>query len=217
MSLTKGDFNEDWKTAIVRILLEKPGLELIHKNYRPVSNLCFLSKLVEWCMLWQLLDHCTQQDLIPDSWSAYRKNYSTERSLIKMTNDILLGFENQNITSIVIPDLSAAFDTVDHDVLLTILWDLFVFQGTTLKWFENYLHPRYFKFAIEGKYSKSKELTFSVPQGSCSGANLFPCYSSLIHDQINNSIALSGFMMIILFTKTLKQATRIKNIKPKQT
>ena len=69
-------------------------------------------------MLQQLLDHCTQQDLIPVSQSAYRKNYSTETSLIKMTNDILLGFENQNITSIVILDLLAGFDIVDH-VLLT--------------------------------------------------------------------------------------------------
>ena len=58
-----------------------------------------------------------------------------------MTNDILWGFENQNITSIVILDLSAAFDTVDHDILLTILQDHFGFQGTALKWFENDLGP----------------------------------------------------------------------------
>ena len=74
-------------------------------------------------MLQQLLDHCTQQDLIPDSHSAYRKNYSTETSLIKMTNDILWEFENQNVTSIVLLNLLAAFETVDHDVLLTILQD----------------------------------------------------------------------------------------------
>ena len=59
-----------------------------------------------------------------------------------MTNNILWGFENQNITSIVILDLSAAYDTIDHNVLLTILCDHFVFQGTALISFENYLHPR---------------------------------------------------------------------------
>ena len=72
-------------------------------------------------MLLQLLDHCNQQDLIPDSKPAYRKNYRTKPSLIEMINDILWGFENQNITTIVVFDLLAAFDTIDHDVLLTIL------------------------------------------------------------------------------------------------
>ena len=102
------------------------------------------------------MDHCTQQDLIPDSQFAYRKKYNTDTSLIKITNVILLGFENQNITLIVILDLSAAFDTVDQDVLLTALWDNFGFQGTALKWFENYLHPRYFKAAIDDKYPKQR-------------------------------------------------------------
>ena len=63
-----------------------------------------------------------------------------------MNNDILWGFENQNITSIVILDLLTAFDTVDHEVLLTVLWNYFGLQSTALKWFENYLHPKYLKF-----------------------------------------------------------------------
>ena len=130
---------------------------------------------------------------MPDSQSVYRKNYSTETSLITITNDILWGFENQNITSIVILNLLAAFDTVDHDVLPTILLDHFGFHGKALKRFENYLHPRYFKVATDDKYSNTKELTFSVPQGSCSGANLFTRYCSLTDDQINNSITLNGF------------------------
>ena len=92
MSLTRGDFIMDWKLAIVRPLLKKPGSKPLHKNYRPVSNLSFLSKLVEWCMLCQLLDCCTQHNLIPDFQSAYHNNYSTETSLLKLTNDILWGF-----------------------------------------------------------------------------------------------------------------------------
>ena len=71
-------------------------------------------------MLQQLHDCCTQQDHIQDSQSSSWK-YSTETSLIKMTNDILWRFKNQNITPTVVPDLSGAFDTVDHDVLLSIL------------------------------------------------------------------------------------------------
>ena len=70
MSLRRGHFITDWKQAIVRPLLKKTGSKPLHKKYRPVSNLSFLSKLVEWCMLQQLLDHCTQHNLISDFQSA---------------------------------------------------------------------------------------------------------------------------------------------------
>ena len=90
-SLTSGDFIADWKLAIVRPLLKRPGSEHLCKNCRPVSNLSFLSKLVEQCMPCQLLDHCTQQNLIPDFQSAYHKSHSTETCLLKLTNDILWG------------------------------------------------------------------------------------------------------------------------------
>ena len=70
MSLRRGHFITDWKQAIVRPLLKEPGSKPLHKKYRPVSNLSFLSKLVEWCMLQQLLDHCTQHNLISDFQSA---------------------------------------------------------------------------------------------------------------------------------------------------
>ena len=88
-------------------------------------------------MLQQLLDHCTQQNLIQDFQSTYHKNYNTETSRLKFTKDILWGFENQNITSPVILDLFAVFDTVHHDVVLTILHDHFGIQGTALNWFKN--------------------------------------------------------------------------------
>ena len=87
--LIYGDFNGEWKTAIVRHLLKKIGLELIHKNYTPVSNLCFLSKLVKRCMLKQLMDHCNENHLLPDFQSTYRKHYSTKTSLLKMVSAIL--------------------------------------------------------------------------------------------------------------------------------
>ena len=144
-------------------------------------------------MLQQLLDHCTQHNLIPDFQSAYHKNYSTETSLLKLTNDILLGFKSQNITSTVILDLSAAFDTIDHDILLTILHNHFGIQGTAINWFKNYLQPQFFMVAVDGKCSSPRQLKYGVPQGLCSGANLFTCYCSLIKDQIDNSITLTAF------------------------
>ena len=76
---------------------------------------------------------------MPDFQSFYHKNYSTKTSLLMLTNDLLWGFENQNITSTVILDLSAAFDTVDHDILLIILHNHLGIQDMALNWFKNYL------------------------------------------------------------------------------
>ena len=173
--------------------LKKPGLDLISKNYRHISNLPFISKLVEKCMLEQLLKHCKIHNLLPDFQSAYWKHYSTETSLIRLTNDILWSMEREHITSLAILDLSAAFNTVDHGILLQILKQKFGFYDKALKWFQNHLRPQSFRVNINGKYSKLKDLEFSVQQGSCSGANLFTCYCSLITDSMPSSMTLSGF------------------------
>ena len=87
ISLTQGVLAEEWKTAIVHPLLKKLGSELIPSNYRPVNNLSFLSKLLEKCALQQFHNHCDTNKLLPDYQLAYRKNYSTETSLIKLIND----------------------------------------------------------------------------------------------------------------------------------
>ena len=193
MSLTRGDFITDWKLAIVKPLLKKSGMEPLHRNYRPVSNLGFLCKLVEWCMLWEFLDHCTKNNLIPDFQSAYCKNYSTETNLLKLTNDLLWGFENQNITVSWILDPSTAFDTIVHDILLTILHDHFGIQDMALNWFKNYLRPGFFKVAVDSKHSSPREHKYGVPQGSCSWDYLLICYCSLIEGQIDSSITLTAF------------------------
>ena len=88
LSLTTEEFCEEWKTTIVKPLHKKPGLDLI-TNYRLISNLPFISKLVEKCMLKQLLDHCKNHDLLPDFQSTYHEHYSTESYLVKLTSDIL--------------------------------------------------------------------------------------------------------------------------------
>ena len=144
-------------------------------------------------MLKQLIEHCENYKLLPDFQSAYRKNYNTETSLIRLTNNILWSMEKQHLTSLAILDLSVAFDTVDHNILLHILEQKFGFCGKALKWFQNYLRPQSFRVSINGKYSTSKNLEFSVPQGSCSGANLFTRYCSLITDSIPPCMTLSGF------------------------
>ena len=125
LSLSEGLFHATWKTAMVKPLLKKLGLQLINANYRPVSNLKFLSKLVKKCMWSQLSQHCLNYNLQPDYQSAYRGGYSGETSFLKLSNNILWSLEKKGITSLTALDLSAAFDTVDHQVLLKMLTDKF--------------------------------------------------------------------------------------------
>ena len=142
ISLTLGIFVEEWKIAIVHPLLKKLGSELIPSNYRPVSNLSFLSKLLKKGALQQFNNNYIINKLLPDYQSAYRKNYRTETSLIKLVSDILWAMERQEVTALTTLDLSAAFDTVNHEILIEVLEHQFGITNSALSWFKTYLYPR---------------------------------------------------------------------------
>ena len=203
-SLGEGVFCREWKTAVVRPLLKKAGLDLTFANYRPVSNLIFISKVIERCMLLQVSKHCEKYHLQPDYQSAYREHYSCETTVLKISNDILWGMESQSIMSLVALDLSAAFDTVDHDILLSILSSKYGIKGVALKWFDQYLRPRSFRVAVNGVCSKDRDLTVSVPQGSCAGANIFNLYCSPLQDVVPKDLQLSSFADDHSVRKTFK-------------
>ena len=169
LSLQEGVFAESWKMAIICPLIKKTGLELVYSNYRPVSNLLFLSKKVEKCMLKQFNIHCDNNNLLPDYQLAYRQNYNTETSMIKLCNNVLWAMESQQLTSFIAIDLSATFDTVDHAILLNVLTAKFNATGNALKLLDSYLRPRYCKVAINGYFSSNEAFKFSVPQGLCAG------------------------------------------------
>ena len=82
--------------------------------------------------------------------------------------------EEQCITAVLALDLSAAFDTVDHDILLQILRNQYGIDGKALKWYDSYLHPRSCMVQVKGETSAQQPLEFSVPQGSCGGPVLTP-------------------------------------------
>jgi len=188
LSLATGYFPDDWKEAYVLPLLKKVGLELINKNYRPVSNLPFISKVCEKSSNGQFTDHMDVNELTADYQSAYKEGYSTETTLIKLHNDVLRAMDRREVTLMILMDLSAAFDTVDHNILLEVLEKRFGVTGTALKWFDSYLRGRRMRTVVGEAKSEPRKLDVSVPQGSCAGPILYTVYASTIGDLFEKAI-----------------------------
>ena len=160
-----------------------------------MSNLEFISKLVECAMMQQLNDHIAINELDNPVQSAYKKYHSCETSLTKFVNDLLWSMENSSLNALVATDLklSAAFDTVDHQVLVSVLENKFGIKDTALRWFRSFLHDRQFKVSVRGTTSEVRTFNYSVAQGSCSGPLLFCLYSSTLSSILSPSITLSAF------------------------
>ena len=125
--------------------------------------------------------------------SAYRKNYSCETSVIKVVNDILWNMENGKITALVTIDLSAAFDTVDHEILLAVLDKMYGIKEKALDWYSSFLQDRKFKVCINNEYSSIRTFNYLVAQGSYSGPALFCLYSSSLPQIISPNLKISAF------------------------
>ena len=131
------------KRAVTRPLLKKPGRDHQHyRNFRPISNLTFLSKVIEKVVALQLIDYIDSYDLCEMFQSAYRSNHSTETALIRVSNDIALSIDSQKSVVLVLLDLLAAFDNVDHFFLLSRLSARFGICDHALNWLRPYLSDR---------------------------------------------------------------------------
>ena len=155
-------------------------MDLIKKNYRPASNLAFLSKIIEKAAAKQISDHVSFNQMFSEFQSAYCKYHSTETALLRMRNDILVSMNKQQVTLLVFLDVSAAFDTVDHDIFLRRLEYKFGIKEQAVTWFKSYLSNRSQRIVIGTAKSDSFHLKFGVPQGSCLGPILFSLYTSEI-------------------------------------
>ena len=186
-SLQSGCFPSQFKSAIVKPLLKKQNLDPDNlKNYRPVSNLSFLSKLIEKVVLVQLSDHLSENNLFCLNQSAYRACHSTETALLKIVNDLLTALDDNKVSLLSLLDLSAAFDTIDHSILLSRLNTSFGLSGNVLSWFSSYLSNRTQTVLVNGCKSPARELKFGVPQGSVLGPILFVLYTQPLSAIINH-------------------------------
>ena len=173
-----GTFPDDLKVALVRPLLKKINLDCIQKNYRPVSNLQFIGKLIERAVKIQLNEHITTNNLMEPMQSAYRVGHSTEIALIKVKAGILNAIDNNEVVCLVLLDLSVAFDTVDHQILLERLKNMFGLTGLVINWITSYLSGRFQKVVVGDANSSAVPLSCGVPQGSILGPILFTLYTT---------------------------------------
>ena len=179
LSLLSGEFPSNLKSAIVTPLLKKPTLcPEIKSNYRAISSVATSSKILERSAASQLNDHLSTNKLYVPVQSAYRQKHSTETALLRVVNDLLLSIDSGKASMLVLLDLSAAFDTVDHDILVNRLRDSFCIQDKALSWFQSYLSDRTQTVRVFDVSSKKFPLLFGVPQGTVLGHPLYTCYSS---------------------------------------
>lgn len=190
LSLEQGSM-DCLKSAVILPLLK--GLDSIldsevFKNYRPVSNLQFLGKLIERIVDSRLEEHMDLNDLHCLNQYGYKKNHSTELLLLKIVNELLRSCDLKIPTLLMLLDLSAAFDTVDQLKMLSILRNRCGIQGVALKWFESFLKGRTQKVLIKDEYSNSEPLDFGVAQGSILGPKLFNLYAQSFASTLNTKV-----------------------------
>ncbi len=179
-------FPNQFKHALVKPLLKHGKLSTGElKNYRPVSNLHFVSKILEKLTVVRLEEHMQSQNLYDPYQSAYKSGYSTETALLNLTNTILTSLDSGKCVLLAALDLSAAFDTIDHKLFLSRLQHMYGVDGTALKWFKSYLASRQQCVSINNVRSPSQAIVSGVPQGSVLGARLFTMYTKPLSEIIH--------------------------------
>lgn len=158
--------------------MKKPSLD--HNalsSYRPVSNIRFVAKLIEKAVATQLKQHISLHNLDEPYQSAYKTHNSTETALLRVKDDVLKAMDKSHVVFLVLLDLSAAFDTIDHDVLLKRMNTKLGISGIALQWFKSYLSDRQSRVSIGNNYSDPVDLEYGLPQGSILGPLKFVIYT----------------------------------------
>jgi len=177
-SFQSGVLPASQKRAVVLPRLKKSTLDPGSlSSYRPISNLSFLSKLIERVAAKRFVHHAEVNRLFPVHQSSYRRGHSTETAVLCVHNDLVRAVDEKDTAALVLLDLSAAFDTVDQPTLLAVLQRRFGVQGPALQWFTSYLSDRSQVFCMNDTESQTISVQCSVPQGSVLGPVKFIAYT----------------------------------------
>ena len=187
LSLGSSRFPAKWKLSRIIPLLKSKGLDQSKpSSFRPVSQLPVLSKITERIVQTQLLQYMETSGLISDQHHAFRPRYSTSTALIQIMDNISTATDNNQITSTMNLDLSAAFDCVDHCILKTKL-RYYGLDRTTEEWISSYLSHRSSYVVIGSDSSSIRTNLYGVPQGSVMGPLLYLIYVNEMPHTIERS------------------------------
>ena len=186
LSITSGIVPDQLKSARVKPLFKKNNRTEVG-NYRPVSILCIISKILEKAVYQQLESHLIKNNLLYEFQSGFRSAYSTDTCLIHLFDHIKSQTAKGLYTGMVMIDLQKAFDTVDHQILCSKLQAMGV---SNVKWFQSYLTGRKQLVNVNGTESNLEDITCGVPQGSILGPLLFLCYVNDMSISINSDCKL---------------------------
>ena len=176
VSLSTGSIH-GLKDSVVSPFLKKSNLDKeLFPNYRPVANILYLSKMIENEVLIQLHNHMDLNKIHISHQSGYKPGHSCETLLLSLVDKTLKIMDSNKCIILLLLDLSAAFDTVDHDRLLWILFNEIGLRGIALQWFSSYLRNRRQAVKIKGNTSDFLDISHGVPQGSVLGPTLFNIY-----------------------------------------
>ena len=160
-----------------------PKLDFVFPNFRPISNLAYLGKLAERFVRQQLMRYAELMDMLEPFQSAYRQGYLTETALLQVKTDILDAIDGKEVTCLVMLDLSAAFDTISHKLLINCLKYRIGITDTILQWISSYLTNRSQRVMVCNELGEMAELSRKsleqgIPQGSTLGPILFNLFMS---------------------------------------
>jgi len=188
LSIIQGVVPDDFKAARV-VPLYKKGNKNEVGNYRPVSILCIVTKILERIVYDQVENYLNKQKLLYEFQSGFRKSFSTDTCLIHLSDYIRFNLDKGNYVGMVLLDLQKAFDTVDHFILFDKL-KMIGFSPDVIRWFESYLSSRKQCTDVSGIQSSLENVTCGVPQGSILGPLLFLIYVNDMAGVVNNKLLL---------------------------
>ena len=185
-SISQKKFPNRWKFGRLVPLYKGGGKDKFNPlSFRPISLLASVSKIMEKFIQRQLVQHMDTQGLWHNSLHSYRKYLSSSTALAQITDTALTASEDRKIAVSIAVDESAAFDTVNHGILIEKL-RIYKFHSNTLDWIEDYLSARTEYVVIGAQESEMRATTTGVPQGSILGPTLFNCYINDIPELVKD-------------------------------